>query len=181
VAAPAAPAPPAVPTIIAPAASALEAEEDGDGDGDGDVRPPDGVTRQCLLGTDITNLNSRMDPDESTMLERAIEMSRVEFIEACEREAVMQAERTVRAELRRSLAIPLSRLRMWRDTPSINADEFLFLNHILDVLRYRTRSEEEEHLIEPPPIAANHTTAFQTFVTSLQKSRLYQPLVSFFI
>jgi hypothetical protein len=122
-----------------------------------------------------------MDPDESTMLERAIEMSRVEFIEACEREAVMQAERTARAELRRSLAIPLSRLRMWRDTPSINADEFLFLNHILDVLRYRTRSEEEEHLIEPPPIAANHITAFQTFVTSLQKSRLYQPLVSFFI
>jgi len=148
---------------------------------DGDVLPPDRVTRQCLLGMDTTNLNSRMDPDESTMLERAIEMSRVEFIEACEREAVMQAERTARAELRRSLAIPLSRLRMWRDTPSINADEFLFLNHILDVLRYRTRSEEEEHLIEPPPLAANHTDAFKVFIVSLQKSRLYQPLVSFFI
>jgi hypothetical protein len=151
-------------------------EEDKD-----DVRPPDRVTRQCLLGTDITNRNPSETMDVDEMLERAIEMSRAEFIAACEREAAEKADQAERAELRRSLAIPLSRLRMWRDTPSIDATEFLFLNHILDVLRYRTRSEEEEHLLEPPPLATTHTAAFQTFVVSLQKSRLYQPLVSIFI
>ena len=166
------------PVVAAPAPSAPSApppmmmEED-------EIRRPDHVRREQLIHHHGSTNTTTLDP-EDRMLEEAMALSRAEFAAERQREVVMQREREERAALRHALAIPVSRLGMWQRSSSTPPQERLFLTHILDTLHYRTRTEEEEHLLSPPPLAEQHQQDFDSFILSLHKSKLYQPIAALF-
>lgn len=139
-------------------------------EGQAEIRRPDQVRCEQLIHAAWT--------DEDRMMEEAIALSRAEFAAAEQRETILREER---ANLRHSLAYPISRLHMWHSAPSTPSHERILLTHILDVLRYRTRTQEEEHILSPPLLADQHRPAFDKFILSLHKSRLYQPIAALFM
>ena len=142
-------------------------------DGDG-VRKPDPVQTSRLI--ESTNSFASFD-DDHRLLQEAMEASRLEFEEHRMR---LEAERTRRLEYRQQFAIVIARLSLWHRSSSATSqnDDTLFLNYILDQIRYATRSvEEEDMLLEPPPISSFLQQDYEIFINKLSESRLYKDVV----
>jgi hypothetical protein len=148
-----------------------------------DIRKADPVQTARLIdyppsssSSSFSFLNHHQHDDDHRMLQEAMEASRREFHEHTQR---LEADRIRRSTLRRELAIPISRLTLWRRSSSVLSDEMLFLDYILDRCRYATRLvEEEDVLLEPPPISSSISQNYDIFIQKLSESRLYKDLIA---
>ena len=163
-------------TTTTTAANMTDMEED-------DIRKADPVQTARLIdyppppSSSFSFLNhDHQHDDDHRILQEAMEASRREFHEHTQR---LEADRIRRNTLRRELAIPISRLTLWRRSSSVLSDEMLFLDYILDRCRYATRLvEEEDILLEPPPISSSISQNYDIFIQKLSESRLYKDLIA---
>lgn len=124
------------------------------------IRPPDNLVHDQLLQGDY-------EQDEE--LHRVIIQSRQEFLEQEEQrkrqEREEQQKRQEQEEQRKRLAVPISRLVLWKNTTQLENEQD-FLHHILFLLG---------HFPEPPLSRRPPKKLFQQFLDKhFQASTLYK-------
>lgn len=126
-------------------------------------RKPDPSLTDRILSPNISF--ESIDDD----LEHALSLSRKEYFELIEKQ---EREEKERRQLAQTLAVPLSRLRLWRQHASPHSHDAIFLDYIIDTLQKRLGGHDP-----PPPLQPELHHDFSLFLDSMETSSIFHIIV----
>lgn len=127
-----------------------------------EIRPPDASILQRLLEDDET--------EEDPEMSEALEISRREFLFLQKR---LEEEEREKQRLRKSVALPLSRLRLWKRTCR-NTPEKEFLDFIINRVNHRLYNDLENM----PTLPHAKKEEFTLFLRKELSSKQYEEVVN---
>jgi len=126
-------------------------------------RAPDQIVADRILSPNVSF--ESLDDD----LEYALSLSRKEYFEYIEKQERDEKERQ---RLAQQLAVPLSRLRLWRQHVSPHSHDAVFLDYIMDTLQKRLGGHDP-----PPSLDTELHHDFSLFLGSMETSSVFHIIV----